>query len=1021
MSKYTVSQLDSTDQLNQNDLLMVSTMEEDGTYSSRNITFGAFQQQVGEGSTPDSTGNQETDIINFFTPASTFKVTDSRFIKGNDSAVILVKSTDTSPITKIKVGMLSEELKCLNIADNNVTTYPKYTPITNIPNDIVPNPEYNPEDPSDVMFIRDSNSYFTYDNTALANINNMTISAYVEVKYFGTDDTSFTIVGYNSSSGQPEVATFNVVKITAEPSRLNAVVYSRGTKDFSKFNITLAQLKKFYNAGYKYMIVFSTLAAETGCLNWHQATYFEKTIDFTSGSYVILTPKKSTDVTTYASNSVVYTEDVTINEPCAVYIHASFTCERTTQIGQSYYIELQVKATANGDESWYPIYRKFADMDNQYGRTSFNHQIFARAGVKLRGVIYPQGNAGKIYYNQSNFTFILCKTSGQFTNKEESVQILNVEFKNTNSNAQTIANTELDAANIVGRWITLDGNFSTYGGYRRSKIDTTSNMYCMSRRIQTNEVTVDGDSGGSEGEDGSTYDDAGTEDNTDEIIVGNWLQSPQHTNPTSLSVTEAIAENISILNHKVPFHTLVLNNKNNSYSTYEYFIPAKLSAYYTDANKVKEFDYSIQLMSAQGLGNNSQFRSYGPNSAIINKTAVSTAPSIPANNRTTLIFYPKRGKLSHNFNNNTQRDSTVGLYKIAQTSKQDMTNLAELEMFDRREGVVADKYHYSNIYEKIEGASQLYYCTVYPPANKLSSYTSYQANINLNDTITSFAVSNKTAKYALNIGKRLKFVPNIAQSVESFDDYCFYDCTNLKSLPTAEISVSNIGNYCFYNCKKLEGTLKLNKVASINGTATFANCSCLNGIQMSSYTGELPTKFAYNCQALTTADFRATGSVGEAAFGKCTALTAATTNFANVTTIGNKAFVESGVKTVSLAECTEINELAFSKCAQLTSVTLPKIKILRKNAFSGCTSLTSVTVGSTLELIEASVFASCPKNGTVFDFTALTAVPTLKNTSAFPNNNKKNTWKIKVAANMVDAFKNHKQWGSLKEHIEAST
>jgi hypothetical protein len=54
---------------------------------------------------------------------------------------------------------------------------------------------------------------------------------------------------------------------------------------------------------------------------------------------------------------------VTITEPCAIYVQASFTCQKSSAIGQSYYIELQIKATSNGDETWYPIFRKFADMD----------------------------------------------------------------------------------------------------------------------------------------------------------------------------------------------------------------------------------------------------------------------------------------------------------------------------------------------------------------------------------------------------------------------------------------------------------------------------------------------------------------------------------------------------------------------------------------------------------------------------------------------------------------------------------
>ena len=44
MSKYTVSTLDSTDKLNDNDLLLVSTIDENGEYASKNVTFSSIAQ-----------------------------------------------------------------------------------------------------------------------------------------------------------------------------------------------------------------------------------------------------------------------------------------------------------------------------------------------------------------------------------------------------------------------------------------------------------------------------------------------------------------------------------------------------------------------------------------------------------------------------------------------------------------------------------------------------------------------------------------------------------------------------------------------------------------------------------------------------------------------------------------------------------------------------------------------------------------------------------------------------------------
>ena len=1029
MSKYTVSKLESTDQLNDNDLLMVSTAEADGTYSSRNITFGALAQQVGEGgSGGDSTGNQETDIINFFTPKSTFMVVDSRFIKGSDASIILINEDS---LANIKICTVKTSFTYYDKQSHVETEVPVGMPITALPNDIK-HESYKPEG-SEITYeyIRDSQNFIQYDNTILANWDTLTettlpIKSKLELKHFSADNFTFYALGYNGSTGVYESHTFYVLKIITKPTTLAQVKFGTGSyqyKNFSKLNITIAKLKSLYDAGYKYMLIGNNASSSTTdtthLLNWNQTTQLDKMIDFPANSHIILLPQKSDDTTTYASNSVVYTEEVTIKEPCAVYVQASFTCQKSSSIGQSYYIELQIKATANGDENWYPIFRKFADVD-QNGRTSVNYQLFARAGVKIRGIIYPQGNAGNIYYNLSNFTFTLCKTSGQFQKKEESVQILNVEFKKTNSNFQAITNTDEDsAANppIVGRWITLNGNFSTYGGFRRSKIDTTANMYMLLRRIKTN-IIPDEDSG-----DDPSYEDDSSEETIDyaEDDSTVYLESPAHT---STAITSYDSSKIAISNYKIPFHTVVLNNKNNNYSTYEYFVPAVLNVS-NNGSTIDKYEYSLQLMSARCLGNNSSFMSYGPNSAIINKTTTTEVPNIPtaANARTKFVFYPKRSKLQYSFNHSTYRDSVIGLYNIQQTTKANTKNLAELELFIERSD---NKYDYANVYENMDGASQLYFCAVHPTATVKKYYTAYQANIVLNDVITAFSVSSKTTKYALNIGKRLRIVAAIADSVESFNDYCFYECTNLRQLPNTELKIKTLGNHCFYACKKLGRTLKLNQVINVSGTNTFNGCTSLQGLQMTEFAGEVPTKFAYKCSSLTTVYMNKATIIGEDAFNGA-GITAIVANnkdgsrFGSATTLNKNAFANcKSLTSVELPSCTSIGENAFSKCTSLMSLSLSAgSKSIGKNAFSGCPLTQAINLGE-VSSIGSGAFSSANKMDAVFQISNTEDLPALKSINAFPNNAAKNTWKIKIPNDDVRAkVESHKVWRQLKNRVIA--
>ena len=102
-------------------------------------------------------------------------------------------------------------------------------------------------------------------------------------------------------------------------------------------------------------------------------------------------------------------------------------------------------------------------------------------------------------------------------------------------------------------------------------------------------------------------------------------------------------------------------------------------------------------------------------------------------------------------------------------------------------------------------------------------------------------------------------------------------------------------------------------------------------------------------------------SIGDWAFGGCTALT--TITFPDgLTSIGSCAFYDcAGLTSVTLpAGLTEIDSSAFEGCAGLTSVTLPAgLTSIGSDTFYGCTGLTSVTFPAGLTSIGEQAFYGC--------------------------------------------------------------
>ena len=102
-------------------------------------------------------------------------------------------------------------------------------------------------------------------------------------------------------------------------------------------------------------------------------------------------------------------------------------------------------------------------------------------------------------------------------------------------------------------------------------------------------------------------------------------------------------------------------------------------------------------------------------------------------------------------------------------------------------------------------------------------------------------------------------------------------------------------------------------------------------------------------------------SIGYCAFSKCTNLTSITLPN-TLTNIGNGAFSNcTGLTAIEIPRgVTNIENRAFQNCINLTSITLPDTLIrIGSMAFQGCKSLASVTLPDSITTIESSAFYGC--------------------------------------------------------------
>lgn len=131
----------------------------------------------------------------------------------------------------------------------------------------------------------------------------------------------------------------------------------------------------------------------------------------------------------------------------------------------------------------------------------------------------------------------------------------------------------------------------------------------------------------------------------------------------------------------------------------------------------------------------------------------------------------------------------------------------------------------------------------------------------------------------------------------------------------------------------------------------------------------------------------------------------------NIVTVGNSAFQNSSIQSVSLSSATTIGDYAFAYCRKLTSVTVPLAITIGEEAFSGCNLLTSINFPSATSLGN-----HCVQGERLTDlYLGYDGVVTL-NGHCFEDDSG-NSFRVHVPAGQVVNYENNQSWQNYKNYL----
>ena len=222
--------------------------------------------------------------------------------------------------------------------------------------------------------------------------------------------------------------------------------------------------------------------------------------------------------------------------------------------------------------------------------------------------------------------------------------------------------------------------------------------------------------------------------------------------------------------------------------------------------------------------------------------------------------------------------------------------------------------------------------------------------------------------------------------------YAFQNCFSLSSI-TIPNGVARIGNYAFSGCYSLSSITIPNGVARI-GNNTFQNCYSLSSITIPNGVTSINNYAFGNCSSLSSITIPdGVTSIGDSVFSNCSSLS-------NITIPNSVTSIGSGV---------------FSNCYSLPNITIPDgVTSIESYAFGNCYSLSNITIPNSVTSIGGNAFKNC-YGMKYYDFTALTAIPTLSNANAIPGISA--DCEIRVPASLAEQWKAATNWATYAKYI----
>ena len=210
---------------------------------------------------------------------------------------------------------------------------------------------------------------------------------------------------------------------------------------------------------------------------------------------------------------------------------------------------------------------------------------------------------------------------------------------------------------------------------------------------------------------------------------------------------------------------------------------------------------------------------------------------------------------------------------------------------------------------------------------------------------------------------------NITHKYASIGDYCITlsvanGCTlGLGRNSSSYCVMGSAGNNGKVYCNMLQ-TVEIGRNVTSFGVYAFSYCPSLASVVIPESVTSIGSHVFNNCSSLASVVIpEGVTSIGDSAFSNCSSL----------------------ASVVIPESVTSIGSHVFSSCSSLASVVIPEgVTNIGSDVFSNCSSLASVVIPESVTSIGNSAFSNC-YGMAFYDFSALTAVPSLSATNAFQN------------------------------------